>query len=133
VLFRSAPVIEAARARGAFVLDSVTTPDTRLGAAAQAGGVRTLNRDVFLDNRQTVAAVLVQLRAAEAIARDAGTAVAIGHPHAATLEALEIWIPQARARGVDVGSAGDVLARRDLEGAPGNVHGLRLTLASFAE
>jgi len=132
-----APVVAAARARGVYVLDSITTPHSRLGPTAQARGVRTLNRDVFLDNRQTVAAVLTQLREAEAIARRDGSAVAIGHPHAATLEALEIWIPQARARGVEVGAAGDVLARRGARGAPGRAptdhHGLRLTLASFTE
>jgi len=40
-----------------------------------------------------------QLAETERVAKRHGSAVAIGHPHAATLEALEAWLPEAEKRG----------------------------------
>jgi polysaccharide deacetylase 2 family uncharacterized protein YibQ len=100
------PVVDAAMARGAFVLDSLTTAESVFATVAAAAGAPTLTRDVFLDNDPSVDAVLDQLARAERTAWREGRAIAIGHPRAATLEALERWIPEAQARGVEVGVAG---------------------------
>jgi polysaccharide deacetylase 2 family uncharacterized protein YibQ len=54
---------------------------------------------VFIDNEQSVAAVLAQLQKAEAYARKHGSAIAIGHPHDATIEALQQWLPGLDAKG----------------------------------
>lgn len=106
------PVAAEAAEQGLFVLDSLTTADSVLADAATSAGAPSLDRDVFLDNDPSVDAVLAALAAAERTARAQGYAVAIGHPRAATLEALETWIPEAQARGVDVGPVGRIVARR---------------------
>jgi hypothetical protein len=56
-------------------------------------------RDVFLDDEMDGRAVLRQLAQAERIAAAKGQAIAIGHPHPATLAAIRAWMPQAEARG----------------------------------
>ena len=109
-----APVAEAAAAHGLFVLDSLTTPDSRFADEAGRAGTQAIRRDVFLDNVADEEVVLAALRRAEGIATRRGDAVAIGHPHDATLSALERWVPEAQARGVAVGRVGDALERRAL-------------------
>lgn len=81
-------------------LDSLTTPQSRGAAVARGLGLTTITRDVFIDHLDDAEAIARALAAAEADARAQGYAVAIGHPRALTLEALERWIPQAQARGV---------------------------------
>ena len=105
----AAPILSEARNRGWFVLDSKTNPSSQLAHAAQAAGLRTLKRDVFLDHEP--GEVMARLAEAERIARASGVAVVIGHPHSETLTALEAWIPDAIARGFAVGSASEALGR----------------------
>lgn len=95
-------VLEALKTRGLFYLDSRTTARTTVGPLARSLGVRELERDVFLDDDMSAGAVQRQLTKAEAQARLAGSAVAIGHPHPATLDVLERWLPSARAQGFDI-------------------------------
>lgn len=85
-------VMDVLSERGLFYLDSVTSPHSVGYAEARKAGVRSVRRDVFLDNEQSVPAILHQLRLAESLARRTGRAVAIGHPHAQTLEALALWL-----------------------------------------
>ena len=54
----------------------------------------------FLDDVAQVAAVRKQLELSLRGAREKGEAVAIGHPHPATLQALREVLPQAQAQGV---------------------------------
>jgi polysaccharide deacetylase 2 family uncharacterized protein YibQ len=61
-----------------------------------------IGRDVFLDDEQTPDAIRAQLENTERIARRKGYAVAIGHPHTVTLDALEAWIPQAQQQGFEL-------------------------------
>jgi polysaccharide deacetylase 2 family uncharacterized protein YibQ len=82
-------------------IDSMTTADSRGLAVAEGLGLSALKRDVFLDHVIDADAIAARLAEAEALARSQGYAVMIGHPHAATLEALEIWIGQAREAGFD--------------------------------
>ncbi len=42
--------------------------------------------------------IMRELARTEAIARKTGIAIAIGHPHRDTVEALRQWIPEAQAR-----------------------------------
>jgi len=86
--------------RGAYFLDSVTTPKSVIPAAAKAAGVRWSRRRVFLDNVDTVAAVTAQFQQAVALARRNGSCIAIGHPRKATLDVLEKLAPQLEAQGV---------------------------------
>lgn len=92
-------VMEALAARGLLFLDSRTTPETVAERTAQAHGVPSLARDVFLDDDPSPAAVRESLRRLEETARRKGSAVAIGHPKDATLDALAEWIPGAKEKG----------------------------------
>ncbi|MEN3973842.1 divergent polysaccharide deacetylase family protein [Emcibacter sp. SYSU 3D8] len=86
-------VMREAAKRGLMFLDSRTTPRTAGPAAAARFGVPLLNRDIFIDNLATEAAVRAQLDKAAEMARKRGVAIIIGHPHTATVAALRAWIP----------------------------------------
>ncbi len=114
---RMAVVMEELKSRGLMWLDSRTINDTAGPGAARAIGVPFITRDIFLDNVETVDAVRVQLELAKATARSRGTAVAIGHPHDATITALKEWLPSLEAAGVVLVPATEILRRRN-ERAP---------------
>lgn len=84
-------VMDVLAEKGLFFLDSVTTQKSAATAAARKIGLRLYRRDVFLDNERSVPAIVHQLRLAESLARRSGKAIAIGHPHSETLEALSQW------------------------------------------
>jgi polysaccharide deacetylase 2 family uncharacterized protein YibQ len=112
-----AVVMAELKARGLLWLDSRTTNDSAGPGAARAAGVPFITRDIFLDNVETVDAVRVQLELAKATAKANGTAVAIGHPHDATIAALKEWLPSLQAAGVVLVPATEILRRRS-ERAP---------------
>lgn len=95
-------VVDELQQRHLFFLDSRTSANSVGKAVAQQKGLPAISRDVFLDDVQTTDAVEAQLDQAEHIARRKGYAVAIGHPHAVTMQVLEEWIPQAKRRGIDL-------------------------------
>jgi uncharacterized protein len=89
------------RERNLFYVDSRTTAATVAYDAAQRIGVRSGFRNVpFLDDVAEVGAVRKQLQLALRDARKKGDAIAIGHPHPATLQALREVLPEAKAQGV---------------------------------
>ncbi|HEY0838095.1 MAG TPA: divergent polysaccharide deacetylase family protein [Azospirillum sp.] len=94
-----APVLGEIQRRGLLWLDSRTTPRSAGTALAEELRMPHAGRDIFLDNVQTVGAVRAQLAKTEAVARQQGFAIAIGHPHDATLAALSTWLPEVRKRG----------------------------------
>ena len=94
------PVMEELRARGLLFLDSRTTPSSAGIRLAIAYGVPHAARDVFLDDDQTPAAITKELARVEQLARQNGSAIAIGHPHDATLATLKIWLPTLGEKGL---------------------------------
>jgi polysaccharide deacetylase 2 family uncharacterized protein YibQ len=89
------------RDRHLFYVDSRTTAATVAYDAAQSAGVPSAFRNVpFLDDVPEVAAVRKQLELALRGAREKGQAIAIGHPHPATLQALREVLPKAQSQGV---------------------------------
>jgi uncharacterized protein len=89
------------RARKLFFIDSRTTAATVAYQAAQNAGVPCAFRNVpFLDDVQDANAIRRQLEIAVKDAREKGQAIAIGHPHPATLRALSEFLPQAEAQGI---------------------------------
>ena len=69
-------------------LDSRTTPQTKVQQVEKSFGKKYIARDIFLDNEQNVDYIKNQLKKAVLIAKRRGYAVAIGHPHPKTIEAL---------------------------------------------
>jgi polysaccharide deacetylase 2 family uncharacterized protein YibQ len=86
--------------RGLFFVDSRTTVSTVARDEAEAARVPTASRRVFLDDVATPEAVKRSFGELIRHASSEGEALAIGHPHAATLDVLEREIPNLPARGV---------------------------------
>ena len=105
-------VLEMLREHDLLFLDSRTSPDSVGAALAKEMGVTYTTRDVFLDNEMSSAMVWRKLREAERIALDKGAAVAIGHPHPSTIEALWQWIGDAKARGFAIVPLSTVVLRQ---------------------
>jgi len=96
-----ASIIPALRERQLFFIDSRTTTATVAYDSAVRAAVPAAFRNVpFLDDTATREAVRQQLALAVRHARRHGFAIAIGHPHAATLQALEESLPQLEAQGI---------------------------------
>jgi uncharacterized protein len=98
------------RSHQLFFIDSRTTAATVAYDAAQNAGVPCAFRNVpFLDDVQEVSAVRHQLELAAKDAHQKGQAVAIGHPHPATLRALAEFLPQAQSQGIQLVHASDLV------------------------
>ena len=76
------------RQKGFVFVDSRTTGRSVVRKIVHAYHGTYIARDVFIDNTQTEAYVLKQLKQAVRIAKKRGFAIAIGHPHAVTMRAL---------------------------------------------
>ena len=99
----------ALRQRGLFFIDSRTTKATVAYTVAESSGVRAASRKVFLDDTPTKEAVRAQINLAARDATRDGFAIAIGHPHPATLAALGELVPQLESRGIRLVFASDVV------------------------
>jgi uncharacterized protein len=95
-------LLAALRERGLFFLDSKTSPESVAAEIAAGLQVPFAERNVFLDHDPEPAALVRELAAAAAVARQTGQAIAIGHPHASTLAALATWLPEAARRGFEI-------------------------------
>jgi hypothetical protein len=93
-------VIDVVKAHNLFFIDSRTNAKSVAAEQAQQEHVPNASRDVFLDNRADVAYSEAMLRRTADIARQTGSAIAIGHPKPTTLEALRLMYPRMQAEGV---------------------------------
>lgn len=105
-------VMRELRARDVLFLDSKTSARSVAGDAAGRNGVPNTTRDIFLDHVIDLGAIKRQLARVESVARRTGSAVAIGHPHGATIKALREWLPGLEARGFALAPISAVVARR---------------------
>jgi hypothetical protein len=87
-----APVMAVLKARHLFFFDSRTGPGSKVADAAASADVESAGRDVFLDDDPKPEAVVAALDELARTARARGVAIAIGHPHDATLKALALWL-----------------------------------------
>lgn len=92
-------VMAVVKERPLFFVDSYTSPQSVAFPEAQAAGIPSARRDVFLDNDPASGAIDQQLHRLEALADAHGSAIAIGHPYPTTLAALHDWL--ARDGGLD--------------------------------
>ena len=93
-----------------FYIDSRTTAATVAYETAQGSHVPSAFRNVpFLDDVTEVGAVRKQLELALRDAREKGEAIAIGHPHPATLQALREVLPNAQSEGVRLTFASELV------------------------
>ena len=69
-------------------IDSRTTSKTKAPKVMKNFGLKYVGRDVFLDHHMDKPYIKNQIKQAIKIAKNEGTAIAIGHPHANTIMAL---------------------------------------------
>ena len=102
--------------RGLAFLDSRTT-DASVGSVVAAQiRVPFAVRDVFLDHEIDTTEIMNQLSRLEELARRNGSAIAIGHPHKATLDVLESWLPSLAERGLVLVPVSAIIKRRAVAG-----------------
>lgn len=97
---KMAAVLQTLKKNNLFFIDSVTTPESTGLRVAQRLGIRSARRNVFLDNEQVRSYILGQLNQAVRQARKNGSAIAICHPHPATIAALAAALPGLAGQGV---------------------------------
>lgn len=93
-------VLEVLKGKNLFFVDSVTSPETAGLRIAREAGVKSGRRNVFLDNEQKRSYILGQLAQAVALAKRTGSAIAICHPHPATIAALAEALPGLSQQGI---------------------------------
>jgi polysaccharide deacetylase 2 family uncharacterized protein YibQ len=102
-------IMAALHDRDLFFVDSRTSTATVAYAAAKHAHVPSASRDVFLDDTEDVSAIHHQLELAVQDAKLHGSAIAIGHPHSATLQALAEFLPHLQHEGVSLVFASQVV------------------------
>ena len=108
------PVLEELRDRGLLFVDSRTSKETVAAAIAGHLGMASTARDVFIDHDESRESVRARLDDIERIAKRVGQAVAIGHPHDRTIEALERWLPTLAERGLTLAPISALVMRRQI-------------------
>ena len=81
-------LIFALRANNIDFIDSRTTAETKAPKVLKNFGLKYVARDVFLDHHMDKKYIKEQIKKAIKVAKQHGTAIAIGHPHANTILAL---------------------------------------------
>jgi len=81
-----------------YFLDSRTSPRSVAHAQALDAGLSSISRDVFLDNDPNKSAIELQYNIWLTRAHARGSAIAIGHPNANTLEVLQQNLSSAQQK-----------------------------------
>lgn len=83
-------------------LDSVTTAKSAASKAVQQYDIPFLKRDVFLDHIIEKTKIREALEKSVRIAKKRGSAIAIGHPHTETTDAIMLWAKTLEARNIQL-------------------------------
>lgn len=104
-------LMEELRARDSlFFVDSYTTHHSIALQLAEEAGVKAARRDVFLDSDRRPVAVAGEFARLLKLARQHGSAIAIGHPYPETLGFLEDALPRLAAEGIDLVKLSELLS-----------------------
>lgn len=93
-------VMAVVKAHDLFFIDSRTNAKSVGTQEAAEAGVPNAALDVFLDNTANLAYTESMLQRAVDVAKQNGSAIAIGHPKPSTLEALRLMYPKMESEGV---------------------------------
>lgn len=94
-----APVFDELDKAGLFFIDSRTNPNTHAFKLAKKMGLEAEINDIFLDNEESWEKVQQKMWQLADLAASRGSAIAIGHPHRYTLQAIQEIAPQLIQRG----------------------------------
>lgn len=98
---------------GLYFIDSRTTPQTVALQLARENGIPSRQRDIFLDDDASPAAVALQFKRLIDTAKRRGGAIAIGHPYDATMALLERELPRLEAMGLTLVPVSELLSLPD--------------------
>jgi polysaccharide deacetylase 2 family uncharacterized protein YibQ len=93
-------VMEVLKGRSLFFIDSLTSAKSVAEKTAQEHGLKTVSRDVFLDNIRTEQAIDKQFSRLLKLARRHGSVLAIGHPYPETMAYLKKRLKNLEKDGV---------------------------------
>lgn len=102
-------VMQVLKPKSLFFVDSRTSAASVGYATAQQMGLASATRDIFLDNEIKTEHIHRQFKKAIAVAEQYGSAIAIGHPHEATLNYLAHVLPQLQGTHVRVVKVSDLV------------------------
>jgi hypothetical protein len=100
------------KSRHLYFVDSRTTPMTVASSLARKRRVLSSSRDVFLDNELSFNSIDAAFKTLLAKAKRDGTAIAIGHPHPATLDYLAHINTQLEAKHITLLPVSALIARQ---------------------
>lgn len=95
-------VLDLVKKAGLFFIDSKTIPETVGFDLAKEMKIKTIIRDVFLDDEQNYSHSSSQIKHLVELAKKNGRALAIGHPFASTLAALRDAVPWLKQQKVEI-------------------------------
>lgn len=95
-------VLQILKEQGLFFVDSRTTAGSVAVTEAKRLNLAYAERDLFLDNEISEAAIRTQIRKLIKIAKEKGSAIGICHPHLETYAALKKEAPGFAAAGVNL-------------------------------
>lgn len=105
-------LMEMLATREMYFVDSRTSGKSQALKVARQYGLRSETRDVFVDHDLSEKAIKQQLALAISVARRNGSAVIIAHPFPETIRALEQWLPEAKAQGLEFVYMSELLSIR---------------------
>jgi polysaccharide deacetylase 2 family uncharacterized protein YibQ len=95
-------LLDLVKKAGLFFIDSKTIPETVGFDLARGMKIKTIIRDVFLDDEQNYTHSSSQIKNLVELAKKNGCALAIGHPFASTLAALRDAIPWLKTQKIAI-------------------------------
>jgi len=101
-----------------FFVDSRTSADSQAWEIAQQHGLSSHKRDVFLDHERNHESIEKQFERMVQLAKQRGSALAIGHPYPETLAVLEREIPRLRRQGIELVSIEQLLPKPPASAQP---------------
>ncbi len=104
-------VLSELKGRDLFFIDSMTTHESKGCRVAGELKIPTLKRDIFLDDDPSEEAIRSQIARLVKIAKICGMALAIGHPHKATLRSLQKAAAHFREEGIEIVAARELMNR----------------------
>ena len=102
-------IVDVARERGVFIIDSRTIRNSLLEVVARRDGVPAAANMVFLDNNKDESYIRLRILEAAALAKKRGAAIAIGHVHPLTAKAIREALPEIERLGVVLAPASAVV------------------------
>ena len=85
-------VMEELHRRGLAFLDSLTSEQSQAGLAATTAEVDFATRNIFIDHKDSLDMIRLQLEKTKSLARKKGHAIAIAHPRDNTLKVISSWL-----------------------------------------